>query len=123
MYEFDPNIPIYLQIVNGIKREIVSGARQPGDRLPSVREQAESLAVNPNTVQRAYQELEREGVCDTKRGTGSYISERAGLIPALRDEMARALRRTYAEGMRALGFTDEEILSALRAELDGGRTT
>ncbi len=86
-------------------------------------EQAESLAVNPNTVQRAYQELGREGVCDTRRGTGSYISERDGLITALRDEMARALRRAYAEGMRALGFTDEEILSALRAELDGGRAT
>ncbi len=121
MSEFDANIPIYLQIMNTIKQSIVSGSLKPGDRLASVRENAEKLSVNPNTIQRAYQELEREGVSETKRGMGSFIVEKEGLISALRTEMAKSIMNTFIEGMRGLGFPDDAITSALATELGGGK--
>jgi len=120
MAEFNPNTPIYLQIMNAIKQDIVAGVLRPGDKLASVREQAEKFAVNPNTVQRAYQELEREGVSETRRGTGTFIQEKEGLLPSLRTEMARSVMNTFMEGMRSLGFSDDAILQSLKRELSGG---
>jgi len=119
--EFDVNIPIYIQIMKTIKQNIVSGILKPGDKLASVRDQAESLVVNPNTVQRAYQELEREGVSVTRRGTGSFIVERDTLIADLRQEMAQSLMTDFIEGMRSLGFQNEAITRALNKELSGGK--
>jgi DNA-binding transcriptional regulator YhcF (GntR family) len=120
MTDFNSTSPIYLQIMNLVKERIVAGILKPGDKLPSVREQAEILAVNPNTVQRAYIELEREGVSETRRGTGTFIAERETLVSGLRTEMARTVTGNFIEGMRALGFTDEQLLSALDTELAGG---
>jgi len=117
LIDFDPNLPIYVQIMNGIKQDLVSGALKPGDRLTSVREQAESLSVNPNTVQRAYQELEREGVSETRRGMGSYIADRDGLIAGLRDEIANGLTGRFIDGMRAIGYSDAGIQSHLATSL------
>jgi len=124
MNEFDANIPIYLQIMRGIKRAIVIGELKPGDRLPSVRERAEELTVNPNTVQRAYQELEREGVSETKRGMGTYIVEKVDLIAELRAEMAGTVIDSFIDGMRSLGFADGAIVERLESELSarGGAT-
>jgi GntR family transcriptional regulator len=121
MSEFDPNIPIYQQIMNGIKQDIVSGTRKPGERLLSVREQAEALTVNPNTVQRAYQELEREGVSETRRGMGTYIVEKDTLIEDLKTEMARAVMKSFIAGMKALGITGDAIIHSIEKELSGGR--
>ena len=123
MSEFNPNIPIYIQIMNSIKQEIVSGSLKPGDKLSSVRERAESLSVNPNTVQRAYQELERESVSETRRGMGSFIVEKDTLISSLKTEMAQAVMKTFIEGMRGLGFRDDAIKQAIDREIDGGQTT
>lgn len=117
MSEFDPNIPIYIQIVNATKQAIVSGTLKQGDRLTSVRERAETLTVNPNTVQRAYQELEREGICETRRGTGTFIVERENLIEGLKNEMSRTVLRNFIDGMGALGFAPDEIKAALAREL------
>jgi len=115
--EFDANVPIYLQIMREIKRAVVTGELKPGDRLPSVRERAEALTVNPNTVQRAYQELEREGVSETRRGTGSFIVERNELIGELRVEMAGTVITAFIEGMRSLGFADGAMVERLEKEL------
>lgn len=120
MSKFDPNIPIYLQIINTIKQQIVSGELKPGDRFVSVREMAENLSVNPNTVQRAYQELEREGVSETRRGMGSFIVEREDLISELKSEMARKIMENFIEGMRALGFSDTAMQETLEHEISGG---
>ncbi len=117
MNEFDANVPIYLQIMREIKRAVVTGELKPGDRLPSVRERAEALTVNPNTVQRAYQELEREGVSETRRGTGSFIVERNELIGELRVEMAGTVISAFIEGMRSLGFADGAMVERLEKEL------
>jgi GntR family transcriptional regulator len=120
MTEFDPNIPIYAQIMNAIKLDIVKGTLKSGSKLPSVREQAEALTVNPNTAQRAYQELEREGVCETRRGMGTFIVERSTLLMELKDEMARSVMGAFISGMRALGYADDAIVQALRGELRQG---
>jgi len=117
MSEFDPNIPIYLQIMHSIKQEIVAGILRPGDKLPSVREQAEALTVNPNTVQRAYQELEREGVTETRRGMGTFIVERDSLAAGLKPEMAKGIIHACLEGLRGLGFKPAETLEAISREL------
>jgi Predicted transcriptional regulators len=122
MTVFNPNVPIYQQIMNGIKQDLVSGARKPGERLQSVRELAEALTVNPNTVQRAYQELEREGVSETRRGTGTFIVEKENLISGLKAEMAQSVINTFVEGMRALGFRDDAIIETISRELAGGRS-
>lgn len=122
MTVFNPNVPIYQQIMNGIKQDIVSGTRKPGDRLQSVRELAEALTVNPNTVQRAYQELEREGVSETRRGTGTFIVEKENLISGLKAQMAQSVIKTFVDGMRALGFRDDAIIETIKQELAGGRS-
>ncbi|QSH40096.1 GntR family transcriptional regulator [Lentisphaerota bacterium ZTH] len=72
---FDGGMPIYLQVVNQIKHLIASRRLQPGSELPPIRKLAQSLLVNPNTVVKAYKELERQGIVFTKRGTGTFISE------------------------------------------------
>ena len=117
MSEFDPNTPIYVQIVDSIKRDIVTGELKPGDRLSSVRERAEALTVNPNTVQRAYQELERERVSETRRGMGSFIVERESLIEGLKSEMAESILDCFVAGKRALGYSPRETSKALADRL------
>jgi DNA-binding transcriptional regulator YhcF (GntR family) len=121
MSEFDPNIPIYVQIMNTIKQNLVTGNLKPGDKLTSVRELAEKLSVNPNTVQRAYQELEREGVSETRRGMGSFVVERETLISALKTEMAKTLMKNFICGMKSLGYSDDEMLKTIGGELAAGR--
>ncbi len=114
MTEFDPNTPIYIQIMHSIRRAIVTGEIRQGDKLPSVREQAESHKVNPNTVQRAYQELEREGTCETRRGTGTFVVEAGNLVADLRVAMANDVVDACLAGLSELGFGDNEILEAIR---------
>ena len=66
--------PIYTQIIDGIREQIITGVLQPGDKLPSVRELASTLAINPNTIQRAYNQLEQEGYLYTVSGRGSFVA-------------------------------------------------
>jgi DNA-binding transcriptional regulator YhcF (GntR family) len=117
MTNFDRNIPIYIQILNLIKQDIVSGTLKLGEKLYSVREYAETLAVNPNTVQRAYQELEREGITETRRGMGSFISEKPSLVSELQSEMAESVLDSFIQGMKALSFADEDIISEVTKRL------
>lgn len=121
MSEFDPNVPIYSQIMNAIKLDIIKGTRQPGDKLLSVRELAETMTVNPNTVQRAYQELEREGITETRRGMGTFIMENDRLKTGLKHEMAKSVMKDFIDGMRSLGYDNGAIIKELDQELGGGR--
>ncbi len=83
-------IPIYLQIINQIKYMVASGRLTPGDKLPPVRKLAEQLLINPNTVARAYRELETAGVLNTRQGSGVFVAE--GVSPLARREQTRILR-------------------------------
>jgi len=108
----DPR-PIYVQIVDEVRRALVVGTLAPDDPLPSVRQLAVELRVNPNTVSQAYRELERQGVVHVRRGQGTYASK-AGANGAerrvLADEVAgRALRDAYRNGIR-----EDELIAAIR---------
>ncbi len=111
--EFNPALPIYLQVMTAIKREIVTGTLEMGARLPSVRELAVQYAINPNTAGRVYRELENEGICFTRRGMGTFVTEDAQKVAQLKEAMADELARQYLDGMRRLGITREEALRRL----------
>lgn len=111
--EFEGNIPIYIQIMNMIKRDIVTKKIKEGDKLPSVREMADNLKVNPNTIQRVYQELEREGVTFTQRGMGTFITKDKKVILSLKSEMAKEVIISFIDGMESLGFNEEEIVDTV----------
>ena len=83
--EFTSSTPIYIQIIDEIKREIVSGDRKPGSKVEPVRDMAQSMGVNPNTVQRAFAQLEREGLMFTERTSGRYITTDEGLISSVKE--------------------------------------
>ena len=104
--------PIYGQIKDGLRRLIVTGALEPDEKLPSVRSMAVDLAINPNTIQRAYAELEAEGFIYSVPGKGSFASRRQEVDPARREELTVRLRELIAE-LKYLHMTDSEIISLL----------
>ena len=110
----DPR-PVYVQIISEYKRLILSGALARGDRLPSVRELAGQLAINPNTIQRAYRELEADGFIVSMPGKGSFVADAADLGRQKRLEAERALH-TAAETLVSIGCSGEE-LDALWAQV------
>lgn len=109
--EFDNNLPIYLQIMNYIKKEIVVGHLKAGDKIPAVRELALELQINSNTVQRTFQELEREGIVETKRGLGRYVTSEESKIMEIKKEMAGDLLGRFIQGMQELGFANNDIVT------------
>lgn len=117
--KFDDKVPIYIQVMNLIKLDIVTKKLLGGDKLPSVRELSASLKVNPNTIQRTYQELEREGITYTQRGMGTFVSEDEELIIKLKKEMAEETISSFLEGMKNLGFTAKEILEIIEEKTKG----
>jgi GntR family transcriptional regulator len=117
--KFNDNTPIYLQIVEKIKADIVAGKLKGGDKLPSVREIAESFNVNPNTVQRVYLELEREGIAYPQRGIGTFVTEGDEIVERLRSTQARKFIQRYVNDMRGLGMDDNQIVQSLEKFLEG----
>ena len=112
--DFDPTRPIYLQIIEAVKKRAVQGVYRAGDSLPSVREMATEMGVNPNTMSRAYMELEREGFITTRRGQGSSITKSAKRIDAERRALARAARDSFVAEMRDLALSPEQIDELIR---------
>lgn len=109
-WNLDSDRPIYAQIVEIIQIQIVSGLYQPGDKLPSVRELAMEASVNPNTMQRAFAELERSGLIITQRTTGRTVTEDRKLLEETRRILAKEQIDRFVSQMRGLGFTREEII-------------
>jgi len=121
---FRPNaasgVPIYLQLMEQVKHAIETGALRAGDQLPGIRPLAEELVVNPNTVAKAYRELEHEGVIELRQGAGAFVSVRPrGRKPADAVRTAQPIVRAAVERLRARGFSDEEIRRLFEAELAG----
>jgi len=117
MIDFNNNIPIYLQIIDNIKRDIVVGKLKTGQKMPSVRELAGTLKVNPNTIQRVYQELDREKITFTKRGMGTYVTEEEKTISSLMQEISKKIILDFIEGMNNLGFSNKELINTLKEYL------
>ncbi len=113
----DPR-PIYEQIMDGLRRLIISGGIAPGEKLPSVREQAARLAINPNTIQRAYRELENEGYVVTLPGKGTFALERPDLEQRRLDALWRQLEQT-AQELRFAGATEQQLTDCIQK---GART-
>jgi len=114
--EFNDRTPIYLQIIDLIKMDIVIGKLKSKDKLPSVREMATNFNVNPNTLQRSYQELERLGIVYTQRGTGTFVGEGKDMVDDLKREMAEEVIDSFILRMKNLGFTDNEIIKSVSKE-------
>ena len=121
---FRPNpssgVPIYLQLMEQVKHAIETGAVRPGEQLPGIRPLAEELVINPNTVAKAYRELEHEGVIELRHGAGAFVSGSAR-AKKLTDKVraAQTVVAAAVERLRARGVTDEEIRRLFEAELAG----
>lgn len=108
--------PIYAQLERGLRAAIATGRLRPGDQLPTVRQLAVDLAVNANTVARVYAELEREGVIETRRGVGSFISATPAQAhpPRERSRRLRAFVTRVLADAEAAGFTVEQLIDGLQ---------
>lgn len=115
---FNSTQPIYWQLVQRICRQIIRRDLQPGEKLPSVRELAVQAGVNPNTVQRAYAELERMAVVTTKRGLGTFVTEDQNKLKQMRAELKQELIVSFINDMQELGFSLPEIYQGLAEELN-----
>jgi len=124
MVRFEPTIPIYLQVMDEIKAQIVSGKLKPGQQLPSVRELAQNIQVNPNTIARAYQELERAGIVFTRRGQGTFVREEEKIPVILKQEKVQAVLSSFFKEMASLGVSPKEALSlAKNFSAEGGKSS
>ena len=105
--------PIYEQIKDGLRKLIVTGAIKADDKIPSVRALAAQLAINPNTIQRAYNELEQEGYIYSVAGKGSFVSGTADADAARRENLKEDLRKLLGE-LRYLGMTHEDAVKLIK---------
>ena len=110
--------PIYLQIIERVQMDIITGRYQPGDKLPSVRDLAQEAAVNPNTMQKALSELERSGLIYSQRTSGRFITEDKELIHQMKKELAAAEVSAFVAHMKQLGITPEEIRQLLAETIE-----
>lgn len=115
---FDNTVPIYIQIMNLIKKDIILGKIQLGEKLLSTREYAQSLKVNPNTMVRVFNELEREGVTFTKRGVGTFITESEERVENMKKEIAEDIVRNFIDGMMELGFNLNDMIELIKHRLE-----
>lgn len=115
-WKFRNDLPIYSQLVEKIKLGIISGEMPPGSRLPSVRELAADAGVNPNTMQRALQELEREGMVFSQRTAGRFVTEDVSVIDRSKKAMAERQLQSFLAAMKELGCDREEIIALLKEE-------
>lgn len=111
-------IPIYEQIIAQVEMHILFGDFAPGDTLPSVRALSLSLNVNPNTLQKAYTELERRGLCQSVPGSGRFISENAKALLTQRSKDRLGELRALALELMNAGVTSQEILQCIQAAID-----
>jgi GntR family transcriptional regulator len=121
---FRPNpasgVPIYLQLMEQIRHGIETGALRPGEQLPGIRPLAEELVINPNTVAKAYRELEHEGVIELRHGAGAFVSRNAQ-AKKLTDKVraGQEIVTAAVEQLRARGLNEQEIRRLFEAELAG----
>jgi len=110
VWEFSKDKPIYIQIIEYMQKGIISGEYKPGDKLPPVREMAVSAAVNPNTMQKALQELEKDNLLFTKRTSGRFITEDTNMIDELKESFVRKQIFDFYKKMQSIGLTKQEII-------------
>ena len=113
MLDYDKSRAIYKQIIEEFQKQLVRGELGVDDKIPSQREYAQKNQVNPNTVQRAYQELERMGMVETVRGQGTFIRADEEMMSGIRQQMADSIVDHFLKEMSSLGYLDNEIQEIL----------
>lgn len=119
-WELNSDRPIYAQILEIIEMRIISGTYKPGEKLPSVRELAAEASVNPNTMQKAFAELEKSGLIVTQRNSGRTVTEDRKMIEQIQTQIALSQIKGFFKKMRELGFDDDKILSLVNEVIKGG---
>ncbi len=121
--DFRSHVPIYLQIIEQIGRQLADGALGPGDQLPTVRQLAADLRVNFNTVARAYRLLDEAGVISTQQGRGTYVLEGLSTIQAeeLRQAALEGLVRSFLDGAGRMGFKPDDVEGEVRSQIERWR--
>ena len=117
--DFNSSVPIYLQLMNDIKLQIVSGQLQPGEKIASVRDLAMHYAVNPNTMQKALSELERENLLFSQRTSGRFVTIDGQIIGSLSQSMATEHVSALVSALKGMGYSDEEIIGLIKTFLEG----
>ncbi|WP_027399694.1 GntR family transcriptional regulator [Anaerovorax odorimutans] len=118
--QFQANMPIYLQLVDQFKHRIISGELKVGSKLESVRDLAVQFEVNPNTMQRALAELERDGLVYSERTSGRYITKDKESINKMREKIAQEIIEQFIEKMTSLGFSIQETLELFQKKIEEG---
>ncbi|WMC94512.1 GntR family transcriptional regulator [Kineothrix sp. MB12-C1] len=118
-WNLDADKPIYTQLVEIIQTQIISGRYQPGDRLPSVRELAAEASVNPNTMQKAFVELERNGLIVTQRTSGRTVTEDIELINQTQGYLAEEYIKNFFQVMKDIGYSRQEIITLIEKAAQG----
>ena len=111
--EYNAGTPIYLQVINELKKKMVKGELKPGEKMPSGRDLAVAYKVNQNTAARIYREMEMSGYCFTKRGIGTFVSEEENMFRDLKKEMADELLKNFMHEMSGLGYQKDDIISQI----------
>ncbi len=120
-WNLDSDRPIFIQIIEKIQMDIISGQYAPGDKLPSVRELAMQASVNPNTMQKALSELERTGLVYAKRTSGRYITEDTTMITNLKTTLAKDIVAQFLDNMQRLGIQEEDVISLISEYIEGDK--
>jgi GntR family transcriptional regulator len=114
MAEFQSSKPIYMQIADKIILDVLQGKQKTGEKLPSVREMAVQMGVNPNTIQRTYSELERMNIVETRRGQGTFVTENIEMMQKIRETLQFEVIGTFVEKMEEIGVTKEKMMELLQ---------
>lgn len=120
--DFKSNVPIYQQIMQKIKSDIILGTYQIGEPVPSLREMSQQLNVNQNTVMRAYQQLQTEGILESRKGLGLFVTIDENAIQKLKGELAKEIADKAIASFRMLGLSDSAIVETISKELKATKT-
>ncbi len=120
-WEFKNGIPIYLQIIDQIKRQIVSGELAPGSRIPAVRDLAQEAGVNPNTMQRALTQLEQEGLLYTQRTSGRFVTQEEEIMKQTRMQLSDEYIAELFKHLQQLGLSRDDIVKAVSEWRDNSK--
>ena len=114
--EFDATRPIWLQVMKALEMDMITGKRKPGEKLPGGRDLALAYGINPNTAARVYQELERAGLCETRRGMGTFVTQDEAIIAKVREEFIEQTISDFLGRMTLLGETPESAARMILKE-------
>ena len=116
--QYNPSLPIYIQVEADIIKDMLNGTLSSGERLPSGRDLAVKYKINPNTASRVYQELELKGLCFTKRGMGTFVTEDERRLKTERERRAKEYTKEYVVRMKDLSISREFIQEYVKEEID-----